>query len=100
CHCAGRRSGVKANDGPRMVAAGSTRRISRTAVSHIWKYCALLTPRSQKMSMSGSFQMSYDIGSPVSRRAPTTVATNVAQFAQLPLSHGYIVLGGWPPKAP
>jgi len=41
-----------------MAADGFSRRISRTAVSHIWKYCAELTPRCQKPVPSGSFQMS------------------------------------------
>ena len=40
-----------------MTAAGSSRRISVTAVFHIWKYWALLTPHGQKPVPSGSFHV-------------------------------------------
>ena len=58
CHSPLFRCGVKASDGPTMVAPGATRRISRKAVSHIWKYWVVLQPGPQKMDRSGSFQMS------------------------------------------
>src|ERR1041385_1457173 len=58
CHSPAFCCGVKAIDGPTIVAPGAMRRISRTPVSHIWKYCALFMPRAQKTEMSGSFQTS------------------------------------------
>src|SRR5581483_11814088 len=100
CHSPEFCCGVKATEGPTIVAPAATRRISRKAVSHIWKYWVLFTPLVQKAEISGSFQMSYANLSPEACSAPTTVSMKVTQFEQLPLSHGNIVLDGWPPSAP
>ncbi len=101
CHWLARPCGLNANDGPTISAPGAMRRISRTPVSHIWKYWVLLTLAfGQNAEMSGSFHTSYANLTPEPCSAPTVESMKLTQLAQLPFVHGHIVLAGCPPSAP
>ena len=69
-------------------------------MSHIWKYCGVLTPGPQKNENSGSFQMSKAKLTPEPLSAPIVVSRNVIQLEQSPSAQGQTVSAGSPALAP